>query len=100
MLEEIKVLLGVNAKKYTDEQIGLMLKQSLAEIEAYCNREVDYELEVVAQKITVIKLYRMGTEGLSSQSFTGVSESFLNGYPTEIMMVLNMKRKRGSLKVV
>jgi hypothetical protein len=100
MLEEIKVLLGVNASKYTDEQIGLALKHALAEIEAYCNREPDYELEVCAAKIAVIKLYRMGTEGLSSQSFTGVSESFLNGYPTEIMMVLNMKRKRGSLKVV
>jgi hypothetical protein len=100
MIEEIKVLLGTNASKYTDEQIGLVLKQSLAEIEAYCNREPDYELEVIAEKITVIKLYRLGTEGLSSQSFTGVSESFLNGYPSEIMMVLNMKRKRGSLKVV
>lgn len=100
MIEEIKVLLGTNASKYTDEQIGLVLKQSLAEIEAYCNREIDFELEVIAEKITVIKLYRLGTEGLSSQSFTGVSESFLNGYPSEIMMVLNMKRKRGSLKVV
>lgn len=100
MLDEIRVLLGVNASKYTDEQIGLMLKHSLAEVEAFCNRELDYELEVCAAKITVIKLYRMGTEGLRSQSFTGVSESFLDGYPKEIMMVLNLKRKRGSLKVV
>lgn len=100
MIEEIKVLLGTNASKYTEEQIGLVLKQSLAEIEAYCNREIDYELEVIAQKITVIKLYRLGTEGLAAHSFTGVAESFLNGYPSEIMMVLDMKRKRGSLKVV
>lgn len=100
MIEEIKVLLGSNASKYTDEQIGLALKQSLAEIQAYCNRAPDYELEVVATRMSVIKLYRMGTEGLTSQSYTGVSESFLNGYPTEIMLVLNMKRRRGSLKVV
>ena len=100
MIEEIKVLLGTNASKYTDEQIGLALKQSLAEIEGYCNREPDYELEVIATKMSVIKLYRLGTEGLNSHSFTGVSEAFLNGYPTEIMMVLNMKRKYGSLRVV
>jgi hypothetical protein len=99
MIDEVKVLLGTNASKYTDDQIGLALKHSLAEVEAYCNRALDYELEVCAAKITVIKLYRLGTEGLRSQSFTGVSESFLDGYPKEIMMVLTMKRKR-SLKVV
>lgn len=100
MIEEIKVLLGKTAVNYTDEQIGLCLKQSLAEVEAYCNREIDYELEIVAEKITVIKLNRLGTEGIASHSFTGVSESFLNGYPTEILLVLNSKRKKGSLKVV
>ncbi len=100
IIDEIKVLLGGCAKKYTEEQIGLALKQSFAEIEAYCNREIDYELEVIAAKMTVIKLHRMGTEGLNAQSFTGVSESYINGYPNEIKMVLDMKRKRGSLKVV
>lgn len=100
MIEEIKVLLGDTAGNYTDEQIGLCLKQSLAEVEAFCNREIDYELEIVAEKITVIKLNRLGTEGITSHSFTGVSESFLNGYPTEILLVLNAKRKKGSLKVV
>lgn len=100
MIDEIKVLLGATANHFTDEQIGLSLKQSLAEIEAFCNREVDYELEVIAVKIAIIKLNRLGTEGLRSQSFTGVSESFLDGYPAEIRMVLNAKRKRGMLQVV
>lgn len=100
MIEEIKVLLGENASNYTDEQIGLALKHSLAEIEAYCNRPIDYELEVVAIKMTVIKLYRLGSEGISNHSFTGISETFIQGYPQEIMLVLTMKRKRGSLKAV
>lgn len=100
MIEEIKVLLGDTAVNYTDEQIGLCLKQSLAEVEAFCNREIDYELEIVAEKMTVIKLNRLGTEGIASHSFTGVSEGFLNGYPNEILLVLNAKRKKGSLKVV
>lgn len=100
MIEEIKVLLGDNAENYTDEQIGLALKQSLAEVEAYCNRQIDYELEVIAMKITVIKLYRLGSEGISNHSFTGISETFISGYPQEILLVLNSKRKRGSLKVV
>lgn len=99
MIDEIKILLGDAAVNYTDEQIGLCLKQALAEVEAYCNRDIDYELEIVVQKIAVIRLYRLGTEGLINQSFTGVSETFLNGYPAEIMAVLNHKRKR-TLRVV
>lgn len=97
MLEEIKILLGDAASNYSDALIGLCLRQSLAEVEAYCNRELDYELEMVAEKITIIKLNRINTEGLASQSFSGVSESYINGYPAEIQSVLNRKRK---IKVV
>lgn len=86
-------MLGTAADNYTDAQIGLALKHSLAEVEAYCNRALDYELEIVAQKIAIIKLNRTNTEGLSSQSFSGISESYTDGYPAEIMAVLNRKRK-------
>ena len=93
MIEEIKILLGDSASNYSDAQISLCLKMALAEVEAYCQRELDYELEVIAQKITIIKLNRLNTEGLSSQSFNGVSESYVNGYPEDIMAVLRRKRK-------
>ena len=55
MIDEIKILLGAAASNYTDAQIGLCAKQALAEVEAYCNRKLDYELEIVAQKIAIIK---------------------------------------------
>ena len=51
----------------------------------------------MAQKIAIIKLNRLNTEGLASQSYSGVNESYINGYPTDIMAVLNRKRK---IKVV
>ncbi len=93
MLEEIKLLLGDAASNYTEAQIGLALKMSLAEVEAYCNRSLDYELEIIAEKIAIIKLNRMNTEGLTSQSYSGVSENYIDGYPAEILAVLNRKRK-------
>lgn len=93
MIEEIKLLLGEAASNYSDAQIGLCLKMALAEVEAYCNRAVDAELELVAQKIAVIKLNRMNTEGLASQAYSGVSENYIDGYPAEILAVLNRKRK-------
>jgi hypothetical protein len=97
MIEEIKLLLGDAASNYTDAQINLALKLALVEVEEYCNREVDAALELIAEKIAVIKLNRINTEGLASQSFSGVSESYIDGYPAEILAVLNRKRK---IKVV
>lgn len=97
MIEEIKILLGDAASNYTDALIGLVAKQTIAEIESYCRRELDYELEMVALRIAIIKLNRINTEGLTSQSYSGVSESYVDGYPTDILSILNRKRK---IKVV
>lgn len=93
MIDEIKLLLGDAASNFSDAQIGLCLKWSLAEVEAYCNRQLDYELELIAQKIAIIKLNRINTEGLLSQAYSGVSESYVDGYPADILTVLNRKRK-------
>jgi hypothetical protein len=97
MIEDIKIQLGEAANNFTDEQIGLALKIALAEVEDYCNREIDYSLEIIAMRIAVIKLNRMNSEGLSSQSYSGTSESYIDGYPADILAVLNRKRK---IKVV
>lgn len=97
MIEDVKILLGDAASNYSDALISLMIKQAITEVEAYCNRELDAELEMIAERIAIIKLNRLNTEGLSSQSYSGVSESYINGYPEDIMAVLKRKRK---LKVV
>ena len=93
MLEEIKLLLGDAASNFTDAQIGLCIKHALAEVEAYCGRTPDYELEIVAQRIAIIKLNRLNTEGLASQGYSGVSESYIDGYPADILAILNRKRR-------
>lgn len=92
-LEEIKVLLGSAAENFTDAQINLCYKMALNEVEQYCNREADAALELIAERIAIIKLYRLNTEGVASQGFSGVSESFIDGLPADILAVLNRKRK-------
>ena len=93
MLEEIKIMLGDAASNFTDAQINLALKMAIAEVEEYCKRELDYSLELVAQQIAKLKLLRSNTEGLQSMSAGGVNESYISGYPKEIVDVLNRKRK-------
>lgn len=97
MLDEIRILLGDSKSNYSDELINLVLKQSQSEVEAYCNRKIDaitdYELQMAVERIAIIKLNRINTEGLSGQSMSGVSESYLDGYPADILAILNRKRK-------
>lgn len=97
MIEEIKLLLGDAAANYSGALISLCAKQALAEVEAYCRRTADAELEMIALRIAVIKLNRINTEGLASQSLSGVTENYIDGYPADILAALNRKRK---IKVV
>ena len=93
MIDEIKVMLGEASTNFSDAQISLAYKLALAEVEAYCNREADEVLLLMAERIAVIKLNRTNSEGLASQAFSGVSENYLDGYPADILAVLNRKRK-------
>lgn len=93
MITDIKIMLGDAAPNFSDAQINLAYKQALTEVEAYCNREADIELDLVADRLAVIKLNRMNTEGLSGQSFSGVSESYIDGYPADIKAILDRKRR-------
>lgn len=93
MMQEIKAMLGAAAANFTDEQIELFAKMAAAEVEEYCKRPLDDVLEWCAVRIAVIKLNRLNTEGLASQSFSGVSESYIDGYPADLLAILNRKRK-------
>ena len=93
MIEEVKLLLGESASNYSDDLIGLALKMAIAEVEDYTHRELDYSLQLIAERIAIIKLNRMGTEGLNSMSVNGLSENYINGYPADILATLNSKRK-------
>ena len=55
MIEELKLLLGPAAANFSDDQIGLSISHALAEVEAYCARPLDYELQTVAKRIALIK---------------------------------------------
>ena len=41
MIEEVKLMLGDAAANYSDAQIGLAVKMAMAEVQGYCNRELE-----------------------------------------------------------
>ena len=93
MVEEIKLLMGDASSNFSDAQIGLMAKLALDFVETYTDRNANYSLTLLAERIAVIYLNRMNTEGLTSTSFSGSSESFLDGLPDDIIRALEKKRK-------
>lgn len=93
-IDNIKIRLGDAAENFTDPQITLAQEEAQAEIKDYCRvDELDSTLLLVADRVAVIKLNRMNSEGLASQGYSGVSESYIDGYPADIKAILNNKRR-------
>jgi len=93
MIQEVKILLGDSKDNYSDELIELVCKQAISFCEMYTGSTLDAELEIIAQRVAVINLNRINTEGLASQSHSGVSESYLSDLPADIISALKGKRK-------
>lgn len=120
---DLDIILGNNASNYNERQKQWALEAAKCEVEAYIGRPVyftsyNYSPPDICEEYTpplvkntignaalisaildiaVIKLYRLGTEAVTSQSFSGVSESFLTDYPAHIISTLKRFRK---IKVV
>lgn len=92
-IERIKLLLGDSSANYTAKQICAILDLTRSEIKAYCNRELDDELEIVAEQMCIVKLNRLGSEGLSAESYSGISQNYIDGYPANLKAILNRKRR-------
>ena len=87
-LEQIKLLSG----NTNEALISLIIDKTMIEISDY--RKMDFDIcnermTNVLVDMAVVKLNRFGTEGLSSQSYSGVSESYIDEYPHYILKQLN-----------
>lgn len=96
MLETLKLLLGERAGGYNDEYLTLLLTEAEAEALAYTRRDtLPPGLETVIPRMALVMANRTGSEGAASQGFSGVSESYLDGWPAEILAVLRRYRRIG-----
>lgn len=93
MLENIKLRLGITDTA-KDQLLTLLISDAKAFIEDYTHAAYDEEKEAaVCEKIAVYFFNRMGTEGLNSESFSGVSYSYTDEIPGDIKRQLNAFRK-------
>lgn len=97
MVDSVKALLGEAAGNYTEAQIALCSAMALSDVSTYCRREIDEELQQVALRLAVLMLQRLGSEGVTAESYSGVSMTYLQDLPPELLRVLNRKRRIGVL---
>lgn len=72
---------------------GLML-DAQNEFLAYTNRtDIPTAAEIVVASLAAYNYTKIGFNGIQSQNYSGVSESYSDGYPKELETQLNQFRK-------
>lgn len=92
MLDKLKLILGVGSDK--EPVLELILDVVIQEFLDYTNRDdIPNGANAVVLQMAVIQYNRLGSQGLASQGYSGVSESYIDGYPDNIKKQLNRYRK-------
>lgn len=92
MLEDIKLLLGVTSTD-KDKLIKLLINLATEDARTISRRQDVTELESIIIQMVVFNYNRLGTEGLDSESYSGVSYSYSSDYPENILRSLKRYRK-------
>lgn len=92
MLDKIKVLLGLTDST-KDDLLTVLLEQAIEEATTYTHNDCVPVLESAIIKMVIYNYNRLGTEGVDSEGYSGVSFGYSTDYPENIMRVLRAHRK-------
>lgn len=92
LIDSLQIRLGVEADRLP------LLQDVIADIEIevkeYCNlTTLEPKHESLIKDIVVYKWNRLGSEGLSSEGYSGVSQSYIDGYTGDIKKKLSRYRR-------
>lgn len=92
MLENIKLLLGL-ADDSKDDLLTLLIQQAIEEAINFTHNDDLSDLHTAIERMVVYNYNRIGTEGVDSEGYSGVSFNYTEDYPDSIMRILKSKRK-------
>ena len=98
MLDHIKILTG------NDDEglIQLLIDKTKLELSA-TGKQYTFKWDNVIEDIVVLKLNRLGHEGISNTSLDGFSETYIEGYPSYItkqLVALGLPTGKGWVKML
>lgn len=92
MLDKLKVLLGL-ADNTKDQLLNILIDQATEEAVNYTHDKNADNLFSVISQMVVFKYNRLGSEGVDSETYSGVRFDYATDYPKSIMRQLNAKRR-------
>jgi len=92
MLEDIKKLLGPVADD-KDDILQLLINLATDDAKSKTGCDDLFYLRSVIIEMVIYKFNRMGTEGLESENYSGVSYSYSSDYPDSILNSLEAIKK-------
>lgn len=93
MLKKIKVLLGLTADNSKDDLLTILIEQAIEEALTYTHQDCVDGMDTAIIQMVVYKYNRIGTEGVDSEGYSGVSFNYATDYPDSIIRILKSKRK-------
>ena len=95
ILEKIKLILNIATLDVSkDELLTMLIDDAKTEVVDYCNLSIyDVKLDSTLVKMVIQTYNKSITQGIASESFSGVSESYINGYTADVISLLNKNRK-------
>lgn len=92
MLDKLKLILSIKDDT-KDDLLTLLIEQAIEEALNYTHQDSIENLRSNIISMVVYKYNRLGTEGLDSEGYSGVSFGYSTDYPESIMRVLKSQRK-------
>ena len=95
LVERLKERLDEN--EFTDDKLKGIIDDVAIEVLANTNQPIlNAQLESAVISLSVIAVNRIGTEGLASEGYSGVSTSYLDDVPPRVVSILNANRRLGA----
>ena len=94
LLERLKARL--DDVEVPDVKLQAIVEDVTQEVLADTNQsKLNAQLESAVISLSVIAVNRIGTEGLASEGYSGVSTSYLDDVPPRVASILNANRRLG-----
>lgn len=98
MLTKIKLLLSITGNE-KDDLLKVLLDQVIDYVISYThNPDSICCLENTIVSMVVFNYNRLGTEGLNSEGYSGVSFNYASDYPETILKALKAHKKVGVIR--
>ena len=95
LVERLKERLDEN--ELSDDKLQAIIDDVTLDVLADTNQsKLNAQLESAVISLSVVAVNRLGTEGLASEGYSGVSTSYLDDVPPRVASILNANRRLGA----